>query len=95
MLTLNDFNTYDLYESVNYDAELTATILDIDTVTFDLTNIVGDHFYFYNSSTLNDQYLEILVKGVVPAYVDTYTAALVADGFTLVPGTTGDAYKAD
>ena len=95
MLTLNDFNTYDLYESMTYDETITADILSLDTVTFELPSIVGDYFYFYNSSTVDDDVLEILVKGVEATYVDTYTQALVAAGFTFVPGSTDADYKVD
>ncbi len=95
MLTLNDFNTADLYESTTYDETITAKILGLDTVDFDLPDIVGGYFYFYNSSTLRDDILEILVKDVDATYVDTYSQVLIDDGFVNVIDDSNDDYKAN
>ncbi len=93
MLTLNDFNTYDLYESTTYDDAITADILKVDNSIFSLPSIVGDYFYFYNSSTLSEDILEMIVKCDDSSYVATYMGALETAGFSHVTATSTDLYK--
>ena len=93
MLSLNGFDTADIYEGVLFDQNQADAILKLDPSDFVLSDVSGDYFYLYNSSTLTDDYLEILAKQSDPSALTQYQQTLIADGFTLVTGTSNEAYK--
>lgn len=96
MLSLNDFNTADIEESLVYDVTMVEKILELDDASTLLATIAeGNQFWYYNNSTDQNQKLEVLVNGVDQSYVDTYKAALVAHGLTLVIESTTNVDKQD
>jgi uncharacterized repeat protein (TIGR02543 family) len=94
VLSLDDFNTADIDESVGYDAEVIESILEIDDATLLLPNFgnTGKTFYYNNSSETN-RVLEILAKGYVQQDATDYIAALELLGFTHVTEATIDPIK--
>ncbi len=93
MLSLNGFDTADIYEESTFDWALASSIINIDQTDFTLSNVPGDYFYLYNSSTMTQDYLEVLAKQSDPTSLSTYEQTLIADGFTKVTGDATDDYK--
>lgn len=94
MLSLDDFYTSDIEEDVVFNQSIVDSILEVDDASMIVPAISqGNKFFFYNSSSESNRILEVLVKGVDQAYVDTYEAALLSAGFTYVYEDTNDDEK--
>jgi hypothetical protein len=94
VITLDDFNTSDIVEGLTYDVLEVNDVLDVtDASTFVPAITEGSKFFYYNSSTDDNNILEILVKDVTPGYLATYQSLLVANGYTLVQETTDEEDK--
>lgn len=96
MLSLNGFSTVDMEESATYDVAIMNDMLEVADSTVMFSEILeGNKFFYYNNSDENNRIINVLVKGASEAYVDTYIADLLADGYTHVVEATGDALKTD
>lgn len=94
VINLDGFNTSDIVEGVAYDQAEVNDVLDVaDASTFLPAITEGDKFFFYNSSTDENNILEILVKNVSAGYVDTYKGLLDAAGYTYTQAYTDDTDK--
>jgi hypothetical protein len=93
MVSLNNFNTADIYEGALYDQDTVNNILDFENGEFTLPAIPGSYYYYYNSSSLTADLLEVLVKQDDANAYDNYKQSLLDDGYTLVTGTSGETYK--
>ncbi|AIO18867.1 Peptidase family S41 [Candidatus Izimaplasma bacterium HR1] len=85
VISLDDFNTVDMEVSYTYDKVMVEDILEVtdaDTVLPQVTQ--GSKFWYYKSSTLDENILELLIKDVNETYVTDYKAALVGLGATLI-----------
>ncbi len=94
VLILDDFYTADIDETSTFDISFPEGILDVE----DASNILpviseGDKFFYYNNSTDKENILEVLIKGVSQAYVDTYKDALLALGYDFILEDTTDDEK--
>ncbi len=82
VLSLNDFNTSDIEEDNAFNSSLLNIAFDhiadqvIPTIGF------GDKFFYYNSSSQDENFGEILVKHVTDANVTAYRDALLSFGYT-------------
>lgn len=93
VITLDGFVTVDMEVSDAYDKTLVEEVLEVtdaDTIIPPVTD--GTKFWYYKSSTLDENILELLVKDVDESYVATYEAALVNLGATalMYQATEGD-----
>lgn len=94
VINLDDFNTSDIVEGLAYDVAEVNDVLEVADASVFLPGITeGDKFFFYNSSTDENNILEILVKNVSAGYIDTYKALLEAAGYTYVQEDNADADK--
>lgn len=92
VLILDGFRTSDIEESSTFDAALLDGILEVSNVIPAVTG--GSKYFFYNNSDETTNIAEVLVKGLNVGYVDTYKAALVSAGYTLVVEASEDTQKA-
>lgn len=92
VLILDGFRTSDIEESSTFDAALLDDILEVSNVI--PAFVGGSKYFFYNNSDETNNIAEVVVKGLSAGYVDTYKAALVSAGYTLVVETSDDAAKA-
>ncbi len=81
VLSLDDFNTSDIEESVGYDGSLFNAIFGLDNGAILPAFEGGNKYFYYNNSTQEYNMAEVLVKGLTVDMVDAYKAALVADGY--------------
>ncbi len=86
VLTLDSFSTSDIQENAIYHAPFVSDILGEDAVLPALNG--GQKYFYYNSSTLEYDAMELLVKGLSETDVTTYQSALVTEGFVLDETTT-------
>jgi uncharacterized repeat protein (TIGR02543 family) len=86
VLTLDSFSTSDIQENVVYHTPFISEILGEDTVIPALNG--GNKYFYYNSSTLEYDAMELLVKGLSETDVASYQSALVTEGFILDETTT-------
>jgi len=83
VLALDDFLTSDIQESELYDPSLISEVMtDFTTPLIPSINF-GSKFFYYNSSSTEDQFVEILIKGVTQTDFDNYNSLLMAEGFSL------------
>lgn len=93
VLTLDNFRTADIEESIAYDVDAVKDVLKVDDASF-LPNIEGGNKYFYFKQSTNDAtILEILVKGLEASFVDVYEQSLTNKGFVLVKEDSTDKTK--
>src|SRR5690606_6277608 len=93
VITFDGFSTQDLYEADNFDEEIIANVMKLDSATGLLPNVEGDKFFFINSSTTSDRILEVLVKGQDASFLEKYATALETAGYSLVKQDTTDNNK--
>lgn len=93
VVILDGFRTSDIEESATFDPALIDSILEETGVVPAIAG--GNKYFFYNNSTATENIAEVLVKGLNAAYLDTYKAALVSAGYTLVVESTEEANKVD
>ena len=86
VLTLDSFSTSDIQENAIYHTPFVSEILGEDTVIPALNG--GNKYFYYNSSTLEYDAMELLVKGLSETDVTSYQSALVTEGFVLDETTT-------
>jgi len=91
VVILDGFRTSDIEESASFDVNLLDSILEVSDVVPAFTG--GNKYFFYNNSTATENIAEVLVKGLTAAYVDTYKAALVSAGYSLVVQASDDLTK--
>lgn len=81
VLTLDSFVTSDIQEDSVYNDEFVSGVLDETQVIPALNG--GNKYFYYNSSTLDYDALELLVKGLSASDVVLYQNALVTAGYIL------------
>lgn len=83
VITLDGFSTVDMEVSYTYDKTMVEEILEVTDADLIMPQVTqGSKFWYYKSSTLDENILELVVKGADETYVDTYKTALVALGAT-------------
>lgn len=81
VLSLDGFNTADIIEDNIWNEATVKDILKAEQQLFpQLTG--GNKYFYYNQSNKQDNILEVLVKGLLKADLNTYNDRLVSEGFT-------------
>lgn len=81
VVTFDNFRTADIVESVTYDSETVASILELDNSNEIPEISEGNRFVYYNSKQENYHFLQGLVKDVDLDYVLSYNQSLVNAGY--------------
>ncbi|RJX24282.1 MAG: hypothetical protein C4537_06815 [Acholeplasma sp.] len=85
VLILDDFYTADIEESASYDPLLANNALKAEDINLVLPAIaLGTKYFYYNSSTQDNDMLELLVKGLSSDDLTPIHNALIALGYTFV-----------
>jgi len=83
VLALDDFNTSDIEESTSFDMSIVNNFLEVEDASSDMPAISGGNkYFFYNSSTEENRFLELLVKGLDSSVVNSVIADLLTLGYT-------------
>ncbi len=86
VITYDGFNTVDMEVSMGaYDKAFVEEVLEVEDADTVIPQVAqGSKFWYYKSSSLDNNILELLVRDVDAAYLETYKTALVESGATLV-----------
>ena len=95
VITLDNFRTSDIQESLTHNLEHVRDVLEVEDVSFLPSIDTGNKFFYFKNSTEEVLILELLVKGVDASYKEVYEQALISKGFTLVKETSSDKLKED
>ena len=94
MLSLNEFVTADVYLDTSFNPVLVHEILNIDEENQIIPTVgQGSKYWYFNSSTEENDIFELLVKDVNENYKFTYEASLVADGYIYEQDNTSEPEK--
>lgn len=89
VLILDDFYTADITESNQYDADMVSSVIGENALPMILG---GTKYFFYNSSSDTDDFLEILVKGLDENILNSYDAQLISAGYSKLSDDDGNTY---
>jgi len=92
MLSLDSFSTADIEESTEFDYAIVEDIVEVDLSTHLPALTGGSKYFYYNSSTEENQILELLVKGLEDTDIEAYKQALLDNGYVLNTDADGNAF---
>ena len=80
VIILDSFKTQDIEESFTYEQGFVDKIMKVEEVLIPAIT-EGNKFFFYNTSDHENRKMEVIIRGVLPTYLETYKQALVDAGF--------------
>ena len=81
VLSLDNFNTSDIEESMVYDGTIMNGILEYSGNTLVPNVLGGNKFFYYNNSTQQYKLAEVLIKGLDDTYKNSYVDELISAGY--------------